>query len=358
MKTIRKKKRNYQHFSDLEKNRVKEVSCLDILRASGHTPKRSGGNWVIPCPFHVERTASFTVHVRSNHCHCYGCGIHMDSIELAKRLHNLDFAGAMVYLGAHPEDKNECLTIKQQSERALVNTLAKHRKREEAFQERQKQSLIAKIRRNRERIIREYPWPFEEMPKDSPITIESDHRNHWKQLFSTIYPHDIVLWTGNPEDSGTPEHARNFRTAGQWLASGPAGKHTCPSVFTSGCYQRRNDTVIAKPYLVLDFDDAIGKKPETPEEVEQNLKAGAALTRFLGEVIGMFLVAVIHTGNKSVHSWFCMPNPSLFDDLQVIAKAGVFGIDSSLFTLSQPCRLPGFLHEKSNQPSKLYYLAS
>ena len=36
--------------------------------------KRVGRNWVGLCPFHAEKTPSFTVYPDSSHYKCYGCG--------------------------------------------------------------------------------------------------------------------------------------------------------------------------------------------------------------------------------------------------------------------------------------------
>lgn len=37
-------------------------------------PKRSASRFVVCCPFHHEKTASFTIYPRTNTAHCFGCG--------------------------------------------------------------------------------------------------------------------------------------------------------------------------------------------------------------------------------------------------------------------------------------------
>jgi DNA primase len=47
------------------------------------------------CPFHRERTPSFTVVDEKHFFHCFGCGAHGDEFGFVMRLYNLDFAAAV-----------------------------------------------------------------------------------------------------------------------------------------------------------------------------------------------------------------------------------------------------------------------
>jgi CHC2 zinc finger/Toprim domain len=47
------------------------------------------------CPFHRERTPSFSVVDEKHFFHCFGCGAHGDEFDFAMRLYNLDFAAAV-----------------------------------------------------------------------------------------------------------------------------------------------------------------------------------------------------------------------------------------------------------------------
>jgi DNA primase len=60
--------------------------------------QRRGREHVGLCPFHSEKTPSFTV--RDDRCffHCFGCGAHGDVIEFVRRHDNLDFAQAVATL--------------------------------------------------------------------------------------------------------------------------------------------------------------------------------------------------------------------------------------------------------------------
>lgn len=58
------------------------LSFLRLMEIVGLEMRRSGPNFVAPCPFHAERSASFTVHASSpEHGHCYGCGWHGDIFD-------------------------------------------------------------------------------------------------------------------------------------------------------------------------------------------------------------------------------------------------------------------------------------
>jgi len=60
--------------------------------------KRSGSNLVACCPFHSERTPSFTLYSPGDHFHCFGCGAGGDVITFVMRIENLDYMSAVEYL--------------------------------------------------------------------------------------------------------------------------------------------------------------------------------------------------------------------------------------------------------------------
>jgi len=53
------------------------------------------------CPFHHERTPSFTVNEAKGFYHCFGCGAHGDVISFIADYHNVDFRTACEILGGH-----------------------------------------------------------------------------------------------------------------------------------------------------------------------------------------------------------------------------------------------------------------
>ncbi len=56
------------------KERVKDANDLVALLESYLPLRASGRNLVALCPFHQEKTPSFTVYADSQHFKCYGCG--------------------------------------------------------------------------------------------------------------------------------------------------------------------------------------------------------------------------------------------------------------------------------------------
>ena len=57
--------------------------------------KRAGERWKGLCPFHQEKTPSFTVNPRLGIFHCFGCGAGGDAFEFLKRHDRLDFPEAV-----------------------------------------------------------------------------------------------------------------------------------------------------------------------------------------------------------------------------------------------------------------------
>lgn len=62
--------------------------------------KRKGGEHLGLCPFHAEKTPSFTVVERKGFYHCFGCGAHGDAIGWLMAIDGLGFADAVAVLAA------------------------------------------------------------------------------------------------------------------------------------------------------------------------------------------------------------------------------------------------------------------
>ena len=74
--------------------------------------KRAGSNMHGLCPFHSERTPSFTVFSKTNSFYCFGCGSGGDAITFVMKAENLDYPSALEFLATRagitiPQDKNE-----------------------------------------------------------------------------------------------------------------------------------------------------------------------------------------------------------------------------------------------------------
>ena len=78
--------------------RVKQTA--DIVEViSAHTDlRRQGARWVGLCPFHEERTPSFSVDAQEKLYHCFGCGVGGDVIKFVEEKEGLGFAEAVELL--------------------------------------------------------------------------------------------------------------------------------------------------------------------------------------------------------------------------------------------------------------------
>jgi DNA primase len=56
---------------------------------------RNGPIWKGLCPFHQEKTPSFTVTESRGTYHCFGCGAHGNGIDFLMAMEGLDFASAV-----------------------------------------------------------------------------------------------------------------------------------------------------------------------------------------------------------------------------------------------------------------------
>jgi DNA primase len=62
--------------------------------------KRVGNRLVGLCPFHSERTPSFSVNPGEGLYYCFGCQARGDVITFVRQVHHLDFAGAVEWMAA------------------------------------------------------------------------------------------------------------------------------------------------------------------------------------------------------------------------------------------------------------------
>jgi DNA primase len=77
------------------------VAAVDIVEVvSGRTQLRraSGSRYTGRCPFHEERTPSFSVNPVEKLYYCFGCGKGGDVISFVRETENLDFVGAIEWL--------------------------------------------------------------------------------------------------------------------------------------------------------------------------------------------------------------------------------------------------------------------
>ncbi|MBR3438595.1 MAG: DNA primase, partial [Clostridia bacterium] len=74
---------------------LQERTDIEQLVGSYVDLKRRGKTFVGLCPFHNEKTPSFTVYPDSNSFYCFGCGAGGDAITFIRRIENLDYVEAV-----------------------------------------------------------------------------------------------------------------------------------------------------------------------------------------------------------------------------------------------------------------------
>jgi DNA primase len=79
-------------------DQVKEAVDMVELVGARSDLRRVGSRWTGLCPFHDERTPSFSVNAENKLYHCFGCGESGDSIRYVQETEGLDFREAVEVL--------------------------------------------------------------------------------------------------------------------------------------------------------------------------------------------------------------------------------------------------------------------
>jgi len=80
-----------QYFIDELLTRIDIVDIVDGYVAL----KKAGRDFKTCCPFHDEKTPSFTVSQNKQFYHCFGCGAHGTAISFLMDYSGMDFVGAV-----------------------------------------------------------------------------------------------------------------------------------------------------------------------------------------------------------------------------------------------------------------------
>ena len=93
-------------------NELKYHCYIEDIISGYVSLKRTGRNLKGLCPFHSEKTPSFTVYPENGSYYCFGCGSGGDVITFIKNIENLDYVEAVRFLAAKagmtvPEDETD-----------------------------------------------------------------------------------------------------------------------------------------------------------------------------------------------------------------------------------------------------------
>ena len=81
----------YDNFTDELKA---QLNIVDIIGREVNL-KKSGSNYMGLCPFHGEKTPSFSVNENNQFYHCFGCGKSGDVISFVQEYYKLPFMEAV-----------------------------------------------------------------------------------------------------------------------------------------------------------------------------------------------------------------------------------------------------------------------
>jgi DNA primase len=90
--------------------------------------KKTGNNYIGLCPFHNEKTPSFSVSQSKQLFHCFGCGEGGDVISFIMKIENLSFVEAVKFLADRqgiPLEENKKIDKKLESEKEKIYKINK-----------------------------------------------------------------------------------------------------------------------------------------------------------------------------------------------------------------------------------------
>lgn len=124
------------------------------------------------CPFHSERTPSFSISLKNRLWYCFSCGVGGDAIALVMRLHRISFRDAAVRLGAWSDATSP-------AELARFRREAEHRRKAQVERERQR-----RIERQLMLDARENIFMCERLAREASAQLqaEPDREDPWARL--------------------------------------------------------------------------------------------------------------------------------------------------------------------------------
>ena len=98
------------------------TNLVEVISERVPTLKRRGRSYVGLCPFHQERTPSFSVNPDRGHFHCFGCQERGDAIAFLTRMEGYTFVEAVRVLAERAgipieEERSQTTEADRQAER-------------------------------------------------------------------------------------------------------------------------------------------------------------------------------------------------------------------------------------------------
>lgn len=107
---------------------LSRVDIVDVIER--HVPlKKSGANYFACCPFHGEKSASFSVSPTKQFYHCFGCGVHGSAVGFLMEYSGLGFVEAVKELASQvglqvPDDGRHASSIPTDDSTRLFEAMA------------------------------------------------------------------------------------------------------------------------------------------------------------------------------------------------------------------------------------------
>ena len=105
---------------------IRQNVSLSSLAGRSFKLQRSGREWKACCPFHADRTPSFTIYADDSRFMCFGCGAEGDVLDFVMRLHGVRLSEAMEMLGseltgeAHPRPVTAAAVCDRSNEASAI----------------------------------------------------------------------------------------------------------------------------------------------------------------------------------------------------------------------------------------------
>jgi len=128
---------------------VRELSPIDKVIAEQVRLRRVGVQFVGRCPFHADKTPSFSVHPGKQVFHCHGCQAGGDVFDFVQRLHGFSFFGSVHFLAERAGIRLDGFEASPELT-ARVAAARVHREEEVDFQRFCSERIKAVNQRNRE----------------------------------------------------------------------------------------------------------------------------------------------------------------------------------------------------------------
>ena len=115
-------------ISEEDVARVRAATDIVALIGEHAALKRQGTRWVGLCPFHQEKTPSFSVNAEMGVYYCFGCQRSGDAITFLRELEHLDFVEALRVLAERSSitiTEDEAATAGQRNAAPLFSAISK-----------------------------------------------------------------------------------------------------------------------------------------------------------------------------------------------------------------------------------------